>query len=47
MTRFPSAIWLLAISRTLRWLIAYEPPAVRAKLTFGTPRRMAQPTGEG
>lgn len=26
MTPFPWQLWLVAISRTLRWLIAYEPP---------------------
>lgn len=40
MTSFPRHLWLLAISRTIRWLVDYEPPKIHAKIEFGQPRLM-------
>lgn len=39
MVPFPFDLWLVAISRSLRWLMAYEPPPpVGVTFRYGEPR---------
>lgn len=40
MNAFPTSLWLIVLRDTLRWLLAYQPPATQAKLTFGQPRKI-------